>query len=350
MAKHFPRHARRGMSLIEQLFVVGLFALVFASALSMIESGRRFSTQTLGIANVEEQSQQMLFKLEAELADARGEEPRAILSAQLLSPQTSTALVDSSLGFPPTGTLLIARGTANEERFTYEFLDPNQTAFSNLQRGAQCTTAATHDAQTELIWQGLAEPLEDQVTPAAEAWDGLAQDGNGAVYFRGDGSGFSYRVPVDVNGNGNVLNGDELYWGAQTQGGVPTTDGWSVLYYDPKDTIAEADVNQDLNEDGDRADTFDVGQIRKRTWNVTDPANTVSDVGMGPSAILQEQCNWGSDLNGDGFDDPLFLWNPQTNELAMRLFFLGRSKTNMNLVREVRSVVFLRNEPEQLQN
>ncbi|MEX1025173.1 MAG: hypothetical protein WD226_08865 [Planctomycetota bacterium] len=342
--------ARAGFTLVEQMIVLALFVTVFLSGLALIESGRKFSSTTLGIANVEDLSQQMLHKLERELSNARGAEPIAVLSVPLAGAESGTLLVDSTLGFPPAGTLLLARGTAREERIQYAYLDPNQIAFSNLGRGEQCTQPASHDASDPVLWSGLAEPLDNQTNPAANMFDGTARDGNGQVFFRGDGTGFAYRVPVVPPGGNSMLNGDELFWGAEIPGTGATTNGWATLYFEPRETISEAEVDQDLNGDRDKTDTFDVGQLRRRQWSATDPQNIHSDVAMGPTALLQERCNYGGDLDGDGFDDPMFLWNPRTNELAVRLFLLGRSKTNTNLVRQAQTVMFLRNEPEQLQN
>ena len=99
----------------------------------------------------------------------------------------------------------------------------------------------------------------------------------------------------------------------------------------------------DVNQDGDRVDVFDVGQLRRVNWDVTNP-NLNDDVGLGPSAVLQERCNWGGDLDSDGSDDPLFLWNPDTNELHVRIFILGLTKSGLPIVRRVESVLYLRNE------
>ena len=89
-----------------------------------------------------------------------------------------------------------------------------------------------------------------------------------------------------------------------------------------------------------------MGQIRRLSWDATDPTGQVDDVGLGPTVLLQEQCNWGGDLDGDGFDDPIFLWDKDTNQLHVRLFVLGWAMKQMPIVREVDSVMFLRNEPE----
>ena len=52
------------------------------------------------------------------------------------------------------------------------------------------------------------------------------------------------------------------------------------------------------------------------------------------------------DTDADGFADPIFLWDGETNLLHVRLFLLGSSSQNMPVVRKVESVMFFRNEPE----
>ena len=76
------------------------------------------------------------------------------------------------------------------------------------------------------------------------------------------------------------------------------------------------------------------------------PNKAASELGMGPSNILQERCEWGSDLNGDGFEDPIFLWDRGSRRLQISLFILGRTNADQPIVRQVQSVLFLRNIPE----
>ena len=111
------------------------------------------------------------------------------------------------------------------------------------------------------------------------------------------------------------------------------------------DTYDESQTGDDVNKDGDRVDVFDVGQIRRLTWDTADPTR-VENLGLGPTNVIQERCHWGADLDADGFADPLFLWNHETNLLHVRLFILGRANQDVPVVREVESVMFLRNEPE----
>ena len=330
--------------LLETLIAVTLFATVLLSSMAMVESGKRFSSSTLQITSVEDLSQQMLFRLEHELAAAAGAEPVCALSAPLAAGTLDSMAVSSTRGFPPRGELLLDRGTGLEERIGYADL-ASLTSFGELTRALACTAAAGHAANNGVdhLWAGLAQPLDNQVDPGASDYDGIALEGEQGVFFRGDGTGFSFRIPVDPSGGDNPLDGDDLRWGAVVPGVGPTEDGWMALVYEPKGSYEEAQHGDDVNKDGDALDVFDVGQIRRLTWDTTDPSS-LEDLGLGPSQILQERCNRGGDLDGDGFDDPLFLWNGEQNLLHVRLYVLGASRADMPVVRKVESVLFLRNE------
>ncbi len=330
-----------------------ILVVILLSVFAVIERDSSLARSTLGITVAEMRAQQMLRRLQGDLADARGENPIASITASLGAADTDALTVDWTLGFPDQGTLLLGRGTQNEERIRYSGLSADRTQFLGLERGADCTAGATHAAGEELLWAGLAEPLALQQNPPAETFDGIANEPSGPVFFRGDGTGFSYRVPVDPDGNvpPNYLDGDELRWGAWIRSGpggalAPSTDGWSAVVFVPVYEVREDETGDDINGDGDAEDVFDVGQIRRRNWSTADPNVPVFDLGLGPTAVLQEQCAYGSDLDGDGFDDPIFLWDRERRRLHVRLFILGRSVQNQPIVRRVESLIFLRNEPE----
>ncbi len=337
---------RDARSLLETVVAVTLFSVVMLSSIALVESGRRFSSSTMQITSVEDLAQQMLFHMEHELASATGSAPKFSLPDPLTAGEVAGFGVSSTLGFPPHGTLLLERGTAREERITYTGL-AGATRFEGLTRGAQCSAGIDHpgDDGTDHLWCGLAEPLADQGAPPAGDYDGIALEDGQPVYFRGDGTGFSYRVPVDPSGGNNPLDGHDLLFGAQPSGGAPTTNGWMAIVFEPSSVYEEAPTGDDLNHDGDTLDVFDIGQLRRLTWDTTDPTR-VDELGLGPSSVIQERCNQGGDLDGDGFADPLFLWNSETNLLHVRLFLLGAARNDMPVVRKVESVLFLRNEPE----
>lgn len=331
-----------GFTLMEILVASGVILVVLLASFGLMEHDTRLTQSTLGISVAEMKAQQMLYGLERELADARGANPKASLTAVFRANTTSAMHVDSTLGFPPSGMLLIDRGTSHIERVAYAHMGANLLSFTSLARSQQCTHAVIHPPNTELLWAALAEPIELQSNPPADLWDGRALEARGAVFFRGDGTGFSYRVPTDPSGGTDYLDGDDLRWGAIVEG-QPISTGWAALIFVPKFTFSESLSGQDIDKDGDETDVFDVGQIQRHTWDTANPS-AESELGLGPTSVLQERCNWGGDLDHDGFDDPVFLWNEETRELHVRLFVLGRSVSNIPIVRKVESTIFLRNE------
>ncbi len=346
---HTTRGARAGYSLLELSVSVSLFIIVLLSSLALIERDTRLSQATISIHTVEILAQEMLFDIERELASAQGANPMAIVTSDLAAGATDALTVDSTLGFPASGTLLLDRGTPQEERITYASLAADQVRFLDLDRAQMCTDSNSHASGGELVWMGLAEPLELQDDPPADTYDGIALEARGPVFYRGDGTGFSYRVPVDpdqVPGTApDFMDGDELQWGA-TVGGAEVLAGWACIQFVPTGAYTEAQTGDDLNGDGDTDDVFEIGQLRKRTWNVADPTAPVFDLGLGPRAVIQERCNYGGDLDNDGFDDPIFLWDKERRQLHVRLMILGLTRSDMPVLRQVESVMFLRNEQE----
>ena len=200
--------------------------------------------------------------------------------------------------------------------------------------------------------------MANQTTPAAGSWDGVADELEGPVVFQGDGTGFSFRAPIEAPGRAGHLENGRVTWGAVLDG-TPSEQGRSAFYFAPRHTLTEVQSGTDLNGDGDRVDTFDVGEIRRRTWNAIDAAQVPADVTLTPAFVLQERCNWGGDLNSDGFDDPIFLWDPESQRLHVRVTVLtdhARAATAADAastsrddvpsepaVRRARTVFFLRN-------
>lgn len=349
MPRTRPINRRRGMTMLELTLSFGILTTILLAVFGVIQRDTQLAHSTLGIAISEMKAQQMLRKIEGELANARGTVPIASLTQDLTTSETSQIEVELTLGFPPTGTLLLSRGTGSEERIDYDGLVATQDSFNNLTRGVQCTQAAAHTAGigVDILWASMAQPIDIQVNPPANLWDGQAQEPTGTVFFRGDGTGFSYRVPVDPTGAipPNYLDGDDLQWGHTVQD-VGDLDGWACMFFQPARVITEFSTGDDLNRDGDTLDTFDIGQIRRLIWDTLDPTIAPANLGLGPTNVLQERCNYGGDLDGDGFDDPIFLWNDEDRQLHIRLFILGRTNSDIPIIREVESMVFLRNEPE----
>lgn len=334
---------RSGYSIIELVVATTLFAVVLLSSMALMERDAHLSRSTLSITAVEDQSTQMLYRIERELAVGLIDTPRAVLTSQLDAVETGQIAVASTLGFPPSGSLLLSRGQPNEEVVSYSGLGAGGSSFATLVRGEACTQPQTHSINMEILWLGLAEPIADQAAPPASSFDGVANEEGTGVFFRGRGAGISYRVPVDPTGGTNYLDGEDIQWGA-TVGAASMTSGWVCIEFVPRTTVSEAETGDDINGDGDAVDVFDVGQLRRRIWDTSNPGGPVEDLGLGPTAIFQERCNWGGDLDGDGFDDPLFLWDPARRQLHVRLFLIGRGVKDMPITRRVESVMFLRNE------
>ncbi len=334
---------RAGFTLIELAIAAAVLSVILLIGFGVVIRENRTASSTMAIAVAETHAQDTLNGLKSHLTDARGELPHALVVTALDHAGTTSLTVDSTLGFPDQGILLVDRGTPHVERIFYSSLGPVRTSFLALARGVQCTTAHAHPAGTSVLWAGLGQAVALTGTPPPDEYDGRALEAEGQVYFVGDGTGFSYRVPTDPLGGNDVLADGAIRWGA-IAGGRPTLDGWSALVFVPRRLLDESEVHTDINHDGDENDLFDVGQIRARSWNTADPAVPASDIGLGPPVILQERCHAGGDLDGDGFADPIFLWEPVQRRLHVRLFVLGRSAGSVPTVRKVESTIFLRNE------
>jgi hypothetical protein len=332
-----------GLTLSEALVAASILAVVLLSSYALIQHDTQVSRSSLGIAVVESRAQAMLHGLERELADARGANPVAHLVQSASAAAVNHVEVDSTLGFPPSGLILLSRGGNQVERVRYSGITADR--FTGLERGAMGTGAHGHAQGVEALWCGLAEPIELQTNPPASLWDGRARIGGRTVFYRGDGAGFSYRTPTDPTGGTDYIEGAELRWGSTVRG-AQLLDGWSAVVFEPKDVHDEAVGGQDLNRDGDRTDVYDVGQLRRRTWSTNAPDAPGDDLGLGPTCVLQERNRWGSDLDGDGFQDPLFLWDAERRELSIRLFLLGAGAEQQPIVRRVETVVFLRNDAQ----
>lgn len=339
-----PLNARRaGLTLTELAIVSAVMVIVLFAGIAVVLRDTRLSNSTIAIGTAETHAQRMIRKLVGQLSPARGEIPQAVLTVDLTAVDVSAVSVDTTAGFPDQGLLLVNRGSGGMERIAYTALDSATTRFSTLTRGSECTTGRSHAAGASVLWSGMAHVVDLAGTPPASAYDGRTTEPEGIAHFIGDGTGFSFRVPTDPAGGDDVLDNGDIRWGADVNG-VPTLNGWSALVFQPRSAITEAEVNTDLNQDGDRTDTFEVGQIRARAWDTANSTVPASDIGLGPAVVLQERCRHGGDLDGDGFADPIFLWDPAQRRLHVRLFVLGRSTGEVPAVRRVESMIFLRNE------
>ncbi len=110
----------------------------------------------------------------------------------------------------------------------------------------------------------------------------------------------SFQVPVDWDGDGDLLNSDgELEWGSLGQLGWMCT-----LTFEQAKTLRESVDQQDYNRDGDRIDVFALGHLSKK---YTDDLGAVqSTVDIMPDMIVVRYDHLGGDIDGDGVDDPMF--------------------------------------------
>lgn len=333
-----------GFTLVEGMIASAIMGGVLLGAYGLLARDRQLTGSTLSIGTAEQKAQAMLRALESELVDARGAIPRTQTITSLGSSDTSAIRVVSTAGFPDQGWLIVDRGNASVERVRYGELASDGSEFQDLQRAEQCTEATTHGDGADVLWAGCAYACPVQPSPEALR-DGRALVGGRTVDFLGDGTGFSFRVPTDPAGGTDYFENGEIRWGS-TVDGTPLESGWSALWFQPAWVLAESVSGTDLNGDGDTLDLFDVGQIKRRAWDTSDPDRPVREVALGPTIVMQERCNWGGDLDADGFDDPLFLWDEANRRLHVRVFVLGLSSGNSPLVRRVETSVFLRNDAE----
>lgn len=331
------------MTLLEVILGLSVMAFVLGVATLYLHRQALTLTSVTRDTHLVQRAQVMMDEIAQDLRFARGDEPTAWLTDDLTVDEAAALRLDSTLPFPEGGTLLLQPGTIDEERIAFEALDPGTNRLLTLQRGSRCSTAAVHPAGTPVTWAASATAIDDQVAPAAEFYDGRSQELFGPVFYRGDGSGFAFRLPVDPAGGEDYFDAaGEIQWGAQVDG-APSLTGRACFSFTPVAVVRENARGVDLNGDGDLADTFDLGQITRQVWDGTLGGASGSTVAICPPMILQETCNWGGDLDGDGFEDPIFLWEPSSSRLRIRLFLLDAGDKGLPLVRTSEVAFFLRN-------
>lgn len=339
---------RAGYSAIELAFSVTIFVVVLLSSLAMVDRDTHLARSALGIGAVENMAQEMLFELEKELVNATAKDTTTWLATAVGTGDTPIT-VGSTRGFPPQSELVIDRENGGREVVGYTTWDFGAGTFTGLDRGLECTSDTGHGDNSSVFWNGWAQVLDVQPAPGVALLNtNQALEPTGGVFYRGAGTGFAYRVPIDINDpvdGTNYLSGDDITWGAVLNGQDPL-DCDMALYFAPRAVISEVTTGDDINRDGDTADVFDLGQIRRVIWNYRDPNAQTLDIGLGPTAILQERCNYGGDLDADGFGDPIFLWNDNNRQLHVRVFIVGQSVADVPVVRQVESIIYLRNTPE----
>lgn len=337
-----PRRSTSGFTLVELAVSMAILAGIMVFMTVHLQQEARGLRQMQSMSNHERVVQDLLTKIEARLDFAQGVVPAAALGSALPSGETFVVDVDTTDGFPDVGMLLIDAGAVAEERIEYGDTDPDDDAFLELERGALGGSARSHASGAAVLWAPSATVLEEQAAPAAGTFDGQSRELLADLFYRGDGTGFSYRVPVDPTGGTNYLNATGVRWGAVV-GGRSTEDGRACVYFEPVAVVTEADRNFDFNRDGDLGDTFDVGRIRARAWDAVDGDAAASDLPLCPPIVLQERNAWGSDLDNDGFEDPIFLWTPLSGRLRVRIFAIVGAINQAEVVKRYETVLHLRN-------
>jgi hypothetical protein len=337
-ARAFP--GRGGFSVIELAISLCFLVVVFGAAFLAMDRETRSLSSLSRAAASETRAKEFLLRIEQMLVHAQGCSPTARLVEDLDESAMSPVYLDTLRGFPDLGTLILERGGEHEERLSYSAVEREETALTGLKRGLQRSRATGHPAGALVLWAGLSEWLAEQDDPPPGSWDGIAAELTGPVHFRGDGTGFSFRLPIDPAGGREYIADGEVRWGAKLAG-TPTTDGWSALYFEPVATFEERGM-LDANLDGDRDDAFDVGRIRLRSWNAAEEVPP-EDVAVSPPLFLQEIGAHGGDLDGDGFDDPLFLWDPGAGSLHVRLTILDQTSGARPILQRTETVIHLRN-------
>lgn len=329
------------MTLIELMIALVVLSLVMTGLMGSMQREASVLADMTHTTARERRAAEMLGRLESLLEYAAGATPTAFLISPMALGETFEITVDSNQGFPPFGFLQIEPGTVWEERVGYGDLDPVANTFLELTPGALCTLENGHGTGLPVLWADLGLALENQVAPPADQWDGRLDTDTGPIFFRGDGTAFSFRIPTDPDGNGEYIDDTGIKWGAAVDG-VDTLEGWAALRFDPVLELREDAEGRDLNRDGDAVDVFDLGRIELVTWNAF-TGGEPSRVRLCPPIVMQERCNEGGDLDGDGFDDPIFVWFPLEGRLEVRFFLALGHVNGRELIRRTTSTIHLRN-------
>ena len=331
-----------GFTLIEMIIALGVVSVILAATTLSLQKESESISDMQRLSHSERLIQDLFTKIEQRLDFAQGIEPTSTLDATLSGGATGAIAVTDVFGFPHEGMVVIEPGGASAERVSYTVLSPGTNTLETLTRAERGTVGVTHPPGSLISWEGVATPTEDQVAPAAGTFDGQTNDLRGPIFFRGDGVGFCYRKPVDPAGTGSFIGPAGIRWGA-TISGTDNEDAVGSIVYEPVAQITELQRQFDINQDGDLEDTFDLGRIRDIAWNAVNPALGSSSLALVTPIILQEVDNYGSDLDADGFLDPMFLWTPDSGRLRIRFFALLGDVGGREVVKRFETVLYLRN-------
>jgi len=330
-----------GFSILEVLISLSILSLVMSGFLYALngEVSRMqgmVSTSYHGLT-----ARNLLVRVKGELEYGRLITPEAFLAEDLGGGTTNGLRVNSTLGFPDQGRLLLGPGEAREERIGYERLSADGMELLDLERGQACTSGAGHARGSVARWAGTASFIENQSTPGASEFDGVSQELFGPRFYRGDGTGVVFQSSIASAPGESRFDGTDVRWGA-TVDAQAITGACSTLRFAPVATVTEADRDFDFNGDGDRSDSFELGSIHLRSWNPAVPGD-VTDTALCPPIVLQETCQPAADLDADGFQDPIFLIDPRTGWVRVRLFVLAGAIQQTPVVQRLEMALHVRN-------
>ena len=331
-----------GFTLVEMMIALTIVSIIMLATMASLQREATSIGELQRLSYSERLIQDLFTKIEQRLDFGQGLNPTTTLALGLSAGGTSGMTLQDPLGFPFEGTIIVEPGTGSEERIEFGGLAPSVSELTTLVRGAGGTTPSSHPSNSLVLWEGVAYPIEDQLGPAVGTFDGQTGDIRGPLFYRGDGVGFTYRRPVDPAGTGTFIDAGGIRWGA-TVGGADSVDGCACLVFSPIAVVTEAQRNFDINSDGDMDDTFELGGVTDLAWNASDPSLGTSRLELVSPILLQEQDNYGGDLDGDGLDDPMFLWSPDSGRLRIRMFALLGDVNSREIVKRFETVLYLRN-------
>ena len=194
-----PGHPKRAaFSLLELLLSLSLLGGVLLVITSTVDREQRVLDALASRTNDVVRGQHLIGRIDDILRRAQGTLPDAWLAEAVDGTTTSRLTVDTTLGFPDHGTVILEPGSSREESIRYESLragaDPR---FLDLTRGEQCTDGDSHPEGSAVLWSGTAFAIADQSGPPPSAYNGRSLERGEEVFFRGHGQGFSFRVPID---------------------------------------------------------------------------------------------------------------------------------------------------------
>ena len=336
----FRRSDLGGFTLIEVSIALSVMTVILLATSAVLRKETRGIMELQNMGHSEKVMNGAFHRILRTIQFARGYSPETNLVSTLNAAESGEVLLGNVTGFPESGLLVVDRGQATEEIIRYERHAAIGSGLWTLERGVEGTTARGHSAGSSALWSGLARPIANQTDPAPAEYDGRTDDLRGDTYYLGRGTGLSYQVPVDPEHTGSYESSTGPRWGAQVAGGE-VEGAHAAVSFIRSTEISETKRDFDFNRDGDQDDTFDLGRIAIQSWN-NDPAEAIR-INLTPSIILQEKGAYGSDMDDDGYQDPMFLWSADQGRLRLRFFVLAGTINGHEVVRRFETIIHLCN-------